>query len=113
MQAPTRSRLQTAEAPVSISLPSEGAAARPGAARFDVVSQSGGRLLMASMADADVEVSRQRRRRATRSIAILFLAASLAVASGSLLDARRRARSAGDYALEAAQVAAKLVAARG
>jgi signal transduction histidine kinase len=103
----------TRVAPVSIFLPAEGTATRLGAASFSVATPSGAPLLTASLSEADVDATRRRWRRATRSIAILLLAAALALTAAPLLDARRRIRRPAGYTTIVVAIALIAAAARG
>jgi signal transduction histidine kinase len=90
-------RFTTWIAPVSIQLQYEGEPTTNSAPTFAVDSPSGRRLLTATVAPNDLATTRERWASATRSAAIVVLAATLLLLTGPLIDWRNRARSARPY----------------
>ena len=109
---PDAFRYRTRVAPVSIELRFEGARTRPDASAFDVQAPSGGRLLTASIDAADLAQTRDRWRRASRSLALVTLAISIALLCGPLLDWRRRLTRTMPYAAAVALMAGAIVLSR-
>ncbi|MGH9254723.1 MAG: ATP-binding protein [Vicinamibacterales bacterium] len=105
-------RYDTRVAPVSIELRFEGARTRPDASAFEVQAPSGAPLLTASLDAADLAQTRDRWRRASRSLALVTLALSLALLSGPLLDWRRRLVLPRPYAAAVALIGSAIVVSR-
>jgi signal transduction histidine kinase len=105
-------RFTTWIAPVSIQLQYEGAPTANGARAFAVDSPSGRRLLTATVAPGDLAATRDRWASATRSIAIVVLAATLLLLTGPLIDWRNRARSVPPYVTAVGLACLAIVVAR-
>jgi signal transduction histidine kinase len=99
-------------APVSIELRFEAGRTTPDASAFDVTTPSGARLFTATLDAADLAVTRDRWRRASRSLALITLAVSLALLAGPLLDWRNKLARARPYLMAMAMVAGAIVASR-
>jgi len=105
-------RYRTRVAPVSIELRFEGARTSPDASAFAVQAPSGGRLLTASIDAADLAQTRDRWRRASRSLALVTLAISIALLCGPLLDWRRRLVRTLPYAAAAVLIGSAIILSR-
>jgi signal transduction histidine kinase len=98
--------------PVSLELRFEGARTSPAGFTFDVAAPSGPRLLTATLELADLARTRERWQRASRSLALLTLALTLALLSGPLLDWRNRLMRPRPYGVAVALIALAIVLAR-
>jgi signal transduction histidine kinase len=80
--------------------------------RFEVRAPTGGRLLEAAIAPADLAVSRQRWRRATTSLSLVVAACAVLLLAGPLLDWRNEARRVAAYLAATLLVAVSVAAGR-
>jgi len=99
-------------APVSIELRFEAGRTAPDASAFEVTTPSGAHLFTAMLDAADLAHTRDRWQRASRSLALITLALSLALLAGPLLDWRNRLSRARPYLMAVALVAGAIAASR-
>ena len=106
-------RFPTSIAPVSLYLPSEGAAGGRNLTTFEVRSPTGGPLLVATLSVVDIQVTRDRWRRASWSIAQVVVALAFALAAGLLMRRTARVASGREYAILLAATLLLVFGARG